>query len=81
MYVKVCICIAELRPELLQEVLWRTNPSKKVKPSKSDDARKLASVLEKASLAAALMVQQIHPPYAEDEKWVNQLAEWYAENS
>lgn len=69
------------KAELLQDVLWRTNPSKKVRPSESDDARKLECVPEKASLAAALMVQQIHPPYAEDEKWVDQLAEWYAETA
>lgn len=58
MYVKVCTCIAEL----LQEVLWRTNPSKKVSPSKSDDARKLASVPMKTNLAATLMVQRMYLP-------------------
>ncbi len=62
---------------VLQEVLWRTNPFKKVKPSLNVDARKFDKVPEKPSLAAALIVQQIHPAYPEDEGWVNDMAEWY----
>ena len=69
------------KAELLQEVLWRTNPFKKVRPSRSEGARKLECVPERPSLAAALVVQQVHPPYAENEGWVDQLAEWYADTA